>query len=183
MQPEPNSEDADVIEAVVGIFECQADASRVATAFGGSDIHMQRVSRRNAVAANEMPEIVYDPIEEIPVSSVAKGVLKGGAIGAGSGLLLLGVPILNILAPIGAALAGAFIGGVAGADEANRCIELPNLEDYQRLLSEGKSIIVISGTEAERMKIENQMRELGAMETHQHPPVLQAVRDPSSKQN
>ena len=167
------------IEAIVGIFEDPANASRVAASLQGPQINLQRVSRRNSDANDEMPDIVYDPIEDIPISSVAKGALQGGAIGAGSGLLLLGVPILNVLAPVGAALAGAFIGGVAGADESNRGIELPDLEDYQRMLAEGKSVIVISGTETERMEIENKMKELGALETHQHPPVRHAVRDSS----
>ena len=171
-----NSNEA--IEAVVGIFADQADASRVAASMRGPDLKLQRVSRENPAATDTMPNIVYDEIDEIPHKTVAKGVLQGGAIGAGSGLLLLGVPVLNVLAPIGAALAGAFIGGVAGADEANRNIELPNLADYQRALAEGKSIIVISGTATERMAYENQMKELGAIETHQHPPTLHAVRTP-----
>ena len=181
MQSQEGLRDDDSIEAVVGIFVGQAEASHAAASISDPEIHMHRVSRRNPSATNEMPEIVYDPIEAIPVSTVTKGVLKGGAIGAGSGLLLLGVPVLNVLAPIGAALAGAFIGGVAGADEANRGIELPNLEDYQRKLAEGRSIIVITGTEAQRMRVETLMRELGALETHQHPPVLQAVRDASNQ--
>ena len=177
MTPQVELDSQGPIEAVVGIFEDSADASRVAASLRGPKINMQRVSRRNPVATDDMPDIVYDSIEDIPISSVAKGVLQGGAIGAGSGLLLLGVPILNVLAPVGAALAGAFIGGVAGADESNRGIELPNLKDYQRLLAEGKSIIVINGSESERLEIENKMKSLGALKTHQHPPVHHAVRD------
>ena len=174
-QEELNSSDS--IEAVVGIFEDPDTANRAASLLKGPEIDLQRVSRRNPDVASQMPDIVFDPIEEISVGSVAKGALQGGAIGAGSGLLLLGVPVLNVLAPVGAALAGAFIGGVAGADESNRSIELPDLVEYQRLLALGKSIIVISGTEAERLDIENKMKELGALETHQHPPVRHVVHD------
>ena len=169
------------IEAVVGIFEDPDTASQVASSLKGPEINLQRVSRRNPDVASEMPDIVYDPIEEISVGSVAKGALQGGAIGAGSGLLLLGVPVLNVLAPVGAALAGAFIGGVAGADESNRSIELPDLIEYQRLLALGKSIIVISGTESERLEAENKMKELGALKTHQHPPVRHVVHNSSEE--
>ena len=179
MQPQDKLDDEQTIEAVVGIFENPSDASRVAASIRGPEMEMQRVSRRNPEAADDMPDIVYDSIEEVSNQNVVKGMLQGGAIGAGSGLLLIGVPILNVLAPVGAALAGAFIGSVAGVDEAIRGIELPNQKDYQRMLAEGRSIIVVTGTELERCKYENEMKELGAIETHQHPPVLQTVRDAS----
>lgn len=181
MEPKDNIEDDSTLETVVGIFKDQSEASRVAASIRSPELDMQRVSRRNHTATDEMPDIVYDPIEEVPTNSVLKGMLQGGAIGAGSGLLLLGIPIANVVAPIGAALAGAFIGAVAGVDESVRGIELPNLEDYKRMLADGKSIIVVSGSEVERIKVENQMKELGAIETHQHPPVRQAVRDPSKE--
>ena len=180
MKPQESIESDHAIEAVVGIFESQEDASRVAASIRGPDLKFQKVSRRDPAASNEMPEIVYDEIDSIPVKTVSKGLIQGGAIGAGSGLLLLGVPGLNILAPIAGALAGAFIGSVSGADEANRGIELPNQEDYQRLLAEGKSMLVITGSSEERLQYECQLKELGAMETHQHPPLLQAVRTPKN---
>jgi len=177
MEPQESIDEGQNVEAVIGIFETPEDANRAAASMRGPEMELQRVSRRNPTATDEMPNVVYDSIEEVSNNNVAKGVLQGGAIGAGSGLLLLGVPVLNLLAPFAGALAGAFIGGVAGIDEANRGIELPNQEDYRRMIAEGKSIIVINGTESERIKLENQMKGLGAIETHQHPPVLQTVRD------
>ncbi len=180
MQPKVSIDGEETIEAVVGIFKNSEEASRVAASIRSPELRVQRVSRRNPVATNEMPEIVYDNIEEVSASDIAKGVLQGGAIGVGSGLLLMGVPILNMLAPMAGALAGAFIGGVAGVDEANRGIRLPNQEDYQRKLAQGKSIVVISGDELTRLGCENKMKELGAEETFQHPPVLQAIRTTDS---
>ena len=179
MKPKEKIDDDQQIEAVVGIFEDPAAASRVAASMRGAEIELQRVSRRNPSATDEMPDIVYDSIEEVSTANVTNGVLQGGAIGVGSGLLLIGIPVLNVLAPIAGGLAGAFIGGTAGVDEANRGIKLPNQEDYQRMLAEGRSIVVIAGTEAQRIVHENEMRELGAIETHQHPPIRQAIRDVS----
>ena len=176
MMPKETIDANEPIEAVIGIFNDPSDASRVAASIRGPEIVMQRVSRRNPAATDEMPDIVYDAIEEITSESITNGMLKGGAIGAGSGLLLMGIPVLNVLAPVAGILAGVFIGSVAGVDEAKRGIELPNQEDYQRMLAEGKSIIVISGTETERLEYENTMKELGAIETRQHPPVLEAIK-------
>lgn len=178
MQPKETIEEGETIEAVVGIFVDPTDASRVAASMRSPELNLQRVSRRNPAATDDMPDIVYDEIEELSAPNVANGAMLGGAIGAGSGLLLMGVPVLNVLAPIAGGLAGAFIGGVAGVDEANRGIRLPDLEDYQKKLAEGKSIIVISGNETTRLHCENKMKELGAEQTFQHPPVLQSVRSP-----
>ena len=65
------------------------------------------------------------------------------------------------------------------ADEANRGIELPNQVDYQRMLAEGQSFVVIAGDEATRIKYGNQLMELGALAIHQHPPVLEAIHHTS----
>ncbi len=164
------------LAAVVGVFGTHQEANRVATALASAGLNLQRVSRRDPTVSGDMPDIFYDDITAITTQPFINGMLQGGAIGAGSGLLLLGVPGLNILAPIAGALAGIFIGGVAGIDEANRGIELPNQVDYQRMLASGQSFVVISGDEATRIKYGNQMMELGALAIHQHPPVLEAIR-------
>ena len=128
-----------------------------------------------------MPDIVYDDIEDLDMADTTKGMLTGGAIGAGSGLLLIGIPGLNIAAPIIGGIVGAWIGGIAGIDEAVRGIELPDQDDYKRMLAQGKSFVVIAGDEATRIEYGNKMQKLGALEVHQHPPVLQAIRSPESE--
>lgn len=179
MQPNEYIEPAvkdEKLEVVVGVFSTQEDASRVAASLRGPDMKVQKVSRSDPAAPNSLPEIVFDEIEEVGSDNVAKGLMLGGAIGAGSGLLLLAIPVLNITAPIAGAVAGAWIGGVAGIDEANRGIELPNQEDYRRMLVEGKSFVVIAGDESERKKLGIRMTELGAEDVYQHPPINQVVR-------
>ena len=166
------------LEVVVGIFATNEAASRVAASLRGPDTNLQRVSRTDPAVPNNMPEIVYDSIEEIGTDSVTKGAVMGGAIGATSGLLFLGIPGLNVAAPLAGALAGSWIGAVAGIDEANRGIELPNQGDYRRMLANGKSFVVIAGDEAKRQEYGNKMVELGAEDVHQHPPINQIVRKP-----
>ena len=161
-------------------FKTHEDASRVAASLRGPDLQLQKVSRRDAAAADELPEIVYDDIDDLSSDNVAKGTLVGGAIGAGSGLFFLGIPGLNIAAPIAGMLAGAWIGAVSGIDETMRGIDLPTQQEYQQMLAEGKSFLVITGSESERIRFGNKMNELGAEMVHQHPPVLSAVREPSS---
>ncbi len=169
------------LEVVVGVFRSHDDANRVAASLRGPDLNVQRVSRTDPAAPNQMPEIIYDEIREVDSSNITNGAMMGGAIGAGSGLLLFAIPGLNVAAPIVGALAGAWIGGIAGIDEAHRGIELPNQSDYRQMLAEGKSFVVISGNEAKRNEYGMKMLELGAEDIHQHPPVGQLVRTPDAR--
>ena len=157
MQPKENIEpetNQEKLEVVIGVFGNHQDASRVAASLRGPETKLQKISRRDPASPDQLPEIVYENIEEIGSDDIASGALLGGAIGAGSGLLLMALPAatvgLAIAAPFAAGLAGAWIGAVAGVDEANRGIELPNQDDYQRLLADGKSFVVIAGDEAKR---------------------------------
>ena len=172
------NEDGSPIEVVVGVFDTHADAGRVAASLRGPNMNMQRVSRSDPAVPSQIPQIVYDDIDEVSSDDIVNGSLKGGAIGAASGLLLLGVPVLNVAAPIIGALAGAWIGAIAGVDEAIRGVELPNQNDYRKMLADGKSFVVIAGEETKRIEYGKQMSNLGAKEIHQHPPVGQMVRNP-----
>lgn len=179
MQPNENilvEAGREPIEVVIGVFDHHEDASRVAASLRGPDINLQKVSVADPGSPSQLPEIVYEDIDDISTSNIADGAMLGGAIGAGSGLLLLGIPILNVAAPIAGALAGAWIGSVAGIDEASRGIRLPDEDDYRQMLKEGKSFVVIAGDEATRMDYGHQMVELGAKDLFQHPPVQQSIR-------
>ncbi len=169
-----NETKIEAIEAVVGVFQDSEAASRAATEMRRQNVPLHRVSQRDASAEHEMPAIIYDEVEEVSGADVTGGILKGGAIGAGSGLLLIAVPGLNIAAPIFGAIAGAWIGGVASIDEAVRGIGLPALETYQQLLAEGRSFVVIAANESLRLEYAKQLENLGAIQVHQHPPALEA---------
>lgn len=167
--PEPQ------LEAVVGVFDDAVAAKAAASQLRSSELEIHRVSRKDPETSSELPGIVYDPIDDIEPTSAARGMLRGGAIGAGSGLLLLGVPGLNVAAPLVGFLAGTWIGGIAGIDETNRAVELPNREDYREMLTNGKSFVVIGGDEATRTRVGNELQKLGAASVFQHPPLRHVV--------
>ena len=168
------------LEVVIGIFSTPSDASRVAASLRGPDLKLQRVSRVDPTSPSELPSIVYDEIEEVGVDEVSKGAFMGGAIGAGSGLLLLAVPGLNIVGPACRNVGWSVdLAQSAGIDEAQRGIELPNQSDYRSMLAAGKSFVVITGDESLRIDLRPKLLELGAEEIHHHPPTSQIVRKPS----
>ena len=178
-----DSPEAPNIEAAVGVFDSPELAAKAAAAMKNSGFAIQRVSKKQSSGESAIPAIVYEDIDHIDDIDVLSGMWKGSAIGVGSGLLLFAVPGLNVAAPIAGALAGAFIGGVAAVDETNRAIELPDPVDYQQLLDEGKSILIVPGGEDKRMECASIMKELGAPHTYQHPPVRHAVRPSGAYQD
>lgn len=170
-QPEYN-------EVVVGVFDDVAAASRASASLRGAEVKIQRVSRSAQAESDEMPEIHYEEIEEGEGDELVDGLRKGGMIGAGSGLIFLGIPGVNVIAPFVGSIVGAWIGAVAGVAEANQAKDLPNPEDYEKMLNDGKSVIVIAGDEKTRIDYAAKLKNLGASSVHQHPPVGRVFHSP-----
>ena len=175
------SSDENPIHVAIGIFPNATDLSRVSSEIDCPEVEFQRVSLSDPASTDDLPEIVYDPIEEVKANDVGEGIAKGGLIGFSSGLLLALPAIgtgLVVAAPLAGLLAGAWIGGVAGIDEALRCEDLPNHDDYEAMLKEGKALLVISGDDKERERVQNEMLRMGAEKVYQHPPLHHVVRNP-----
>ena len=169
------------VRVAIGIFNKAEDLSRVSASIRCPEIDFQRVSLSDPASTNDLPEIVYDSVDHVEASDVNKGMTRGGLIGFSSGLVA-GLPALGtglgIAAPLAGMLAGAFIGGVAGIDETHRGGELPSHEDYEAMLREGKGLLVISGDDKERERVQNEMLTLGAEKVYQHPPLHHVIHTP-----
>ena len=170
------------IEVAVGVFQNAEELSRVSAALQRPEIEFQRVSLSDPSSNDDLPEIVYDSTDRVEVDDVNQGMKTGGLIGFSSGLIA-GLPAmgtgLGFAAPIAGLLAGAWIGGIAGIDEAHRGEELPNQQDYEAMLKDGKALLIISGDQKEREKVGIEMQELGAEKVYQHPPLHELVRQPN----
>ena len=181
MDPKENLESSKQkpIHVAVGVFRNADELSRVSASIRNPDIEFQRVSLSDPASADDLPKIVYDPIDHIDADDVNQGIKTGSLIGFSSGLLA-GVPMMGtgmfLAAPLAGLLAGAWIGGVAGVAEAHRSEELPSHDDYETMLKDGKALLVISGDEKERERVGNEMMELGATKVYQHPPLHHLVR-------
>lgn len=179
MQPRVQMEsdsNQEKLEVVVAVFDDHVDASRAAASLRGPGLKIQKISLKDQTTPSQMPDIVYEDINEVTDGSASQGAIIGGAIGAGSGLVFLGVPGLNVAAPIVGFLAGAWIGSIAGIAEADRALEVPDSDAYKRMLAEGKSFVVIGGNESLRWEYEQKLDELGAEAVFQHPPLGHLVR-------
>ena len=172
------------IHVAIGVFQNADQLSRVKAAIDFPEIKFQRVSLSDPASADDLPEIVYDPIDHIEAEDVNKGIKTGSMIGFSSGLIA-GLPLMGsgmgFAAPLAGLLAGAWIGGVAGIAEAHRTEDLPSHDEYEAMLKEGKALLVISGDAKEREKVGNEMMELGATKVYQHPPLHHLVRPVEDK--
>ena len=180
LKEELESPEQEPIHVAIGVFKNADELSRVSASIRSPEIEFQRVSLADPLSTDDLPDIAYDPTEEIKVDDVSQGMKTGGLIGFSAGLLA-GIPTMGtgliFAAPLAGLLAGAWIGGIAGIDEANRGEELPNEKDYEAMLKDGKALLVISGDEKERSRVGIEMQKLGAEKVYQHPPLHELVRD------
>lgn len=169
------------LEVVIGVFENQETARRAAAAMQG-DLQFREISAGGSgtvsAEAEELRQVFFSDTHGTGSAAVASGIAKGAAIGAASGMLFVAVPAFGLAASVAGAFGGALIGGMAGIDEAQREASLPKLEDYRRMLSEGRGLVAISGNPEARAAAENRLRELAALDAFQHPPLGHAVKEP-----
>ena len=163
----------------VGLFEDQFTAREAISLLIQNGIERSQI-RQVAAGRNEHDlDLEFSKIEDVLPIDAANGIAKGASVGAIAGLVGFAVPGiglgLGIATSIAGALGGGLIGGMAGIDEAVRSRDQPKLVDYQELLRQGKSILVVVGDESLRMKAENCMKQAGAKTTMQYPPVLEAI--------
>lgn len=162
------------VDALVAVFDSNEYASKAIDEVELDDSFVHRLNLKDLSAGNQVPEISFDQIDKVGTNQVANGVVRGSMVGAGTGLLFMAIPGFNIAAPIAGALAGAWIGGIAAIDETDRRIQLPNRTTYQKMLNEGKALIVIFGDRKTRQEYEWKLDELGATTVFQHPPIYDA---------
>ncbi len=179
LAPGEHSDKHQEIDAAVGVFSTREQAASAARQIAQSGIEVKQVQRRNIesdVPPKGLDDLHFEHVEAVEGNDVVSGMVKSGAIGAVSGLLLIGIPIVGLAAPIGGMLAGALIGAMAGIDEKNRAIEQPDVQRYNEMIAEGKSLLVLPGDEESRIKYQKQLYDLGAEYVWQHPPTGETVR-------
>lgn len=173
MQPKKNIIDQSNAntEVVVGVFHDLEHASQATASLRGPGIEFQRISKTNVAAHDNLPEIPCDQATEQKQSSSLKGALYGSALGALASTLFISVPGINVLCFLLSIAVGGWIGAIAGLDETLRSIGTPKKDDYQRVVDEGKSVVVFAGKPKERARIGQELMAYGALEVHHHPPV------------
>ena len=79
-------------------------------------------------------------------------------------------PAMAIGAMIYAGMAGFIYGGVGGIDKADLddSVNLPTPAEYQQLVNDGNSLVVVCGTHDELMRAESLMKDMPSEGSHLH---------------
>ena len=124
--------------------------------------------------ADEAPEIDTPDVHETTESSVIDNASKWATLGVGSGVvagLMTGFPGMALGMAIMGGVTGAIMGGIAGVEHAveDEAVNLPTIEEYEKLVKEGNFLIVLLGTEEEIKNGENIIKHLPHIQMHLHP--------------
>jgi hypothetical protein len=156
-------------KALVAVFENQKMAAAVVDHLNQAGFDQNKIGLITHDVKAEYPNLETPKVHETTNSKLESGALKGAGIGVGVAAgfgaavgVLAASPAIAIGAMIYAGFAGALIGGMGGVDNADLddSVNLPTPEEYQSLLDEGKSLLVIGGTHDELMKAETIVKNL-----------------------
>lgn len=132
----------------------------------------------------EAPQVNTPHVTETTATNLVESATKGAGLGAAAGLLAAvfapfpGVGLAMIA--MGGLVGGAF-GGVAGVAHAadDDSVDLPNLTEYEQLVKDGHSLVVVLGTHDEVHRaadivegmsyIHNHLYRLHGHDSHEHP--------------
>ncbi len=160
---------------LVSVFDDLETAKSVIENLNRQGFSPQKVELVTRVVRNDFPET--EPAQETTSSVLATGAVKGAGIGLGIGAgfgvaaaALTASPALAVGAMLYAGFAGGLIGGMGGADKADLddSINLPTHDEYQRMLDEGNSLVVVCGTHEEVQRAETIVKDMPNAAGHQH---------------
>ncbi len=163
--------------ALVSVFDDLETAKSVIETLVRQGFPHQKVELVTRHVKNDFPENESPKNHETTSSVLANGAVKGAGIGLGIGAgfgvaaaALTASPALAVGAMLYAGFAGGLIGGMGGADKADLddSINLPTHDEYQRLLDEGNSLVVVCGTHEEVQRAESIVKDMPNAGSHQH---------------
>lgn len=156
-------------ECTVAVYSSAADANTAVSdleSVGFGSNHISVIRRQldpDPKTAAEM-RLGDDSLHDAAVGGVVGGVV--GAVGAATLLTLTSVGLVLMTGPL-VALTGAIVGAFLGAMRGWGIHE-QNLQQYEQLVAEGKTLVVVSGDPTEVSRAEQLLRLTKADQVHLH---------------
>jgi hypothetical protein len=163
--------------ALVTVFDDLESAKTVVASLHRAGFAKESIELVIREVRDEAPEVDTPRVHETTGSSLIDGAKKWGAVGLGAGAaagLIASVftpfPGLIIGEMIFAGITGAILGGMAGVDRAVHVdsVNLPTLEEYEQLVKNGNSLVVVLGNHDEVLKAENAIKQMYSVRSHIH---------------
>ena len=173
-------------KALVAVFEDKKTSVAVVIALRKAGFSPDRIQLVTHHLPNRSPEIESPNVQETTDSSIIafaeKWGLVGLEVGAAVGIVAAAITTFPVLAfgmIVVGGLTGAVMGGVAGVDNSirNNAVDLPTLDEYERLLQSGSNLVVLLGSHDDTIraceiisKLPNaRTQSLHGHEYHEHP--------------
>lgn len=160
-------------KALVTVFEDLETAKSVAEKLHDEGYRLDQIELVTHHIADEAPEVTTPKHHETTTSSLLDSAGKWGSVGAGTGLLaglLTPFPGMALGMAIMGGVTGALMGGMAGVEHAveDDSVDLPSLEEYDQMVRNGHSLIVVQGNHEEVMRAEKIVKEFPDIHRHLH---------------
>lgn len=161
-------------KALVVVFDNIESAAQAVTQLLKSGIAKDKIELVEHNLASEAPQVETPKVHPTTESDLLDGATKWGGAGAGVGLLtglLVPFPGMALGMAIMGGVTGAIMGGMAGVDHAANVesVDLPTLDEYRKLVSEGNKLVVVIGTHDEVMAAEECVKQSLKVRSHIHP--------------
>ena len=160
-------------KALVTVFEDLETAQAVIHALHEANFPLEKIELVTHDVHSEAPEVRTPKVHETTASSVVDSSLQWSGFGAALGAiaaLVTPFPGAGLAMIFMGGLTGAFVGGVAGAQRAveDDSVNLPTLEEYQQLVNDGRTLVVVLGDHNQVMYAEDVVNELPNVHSHIH---------------
>lgn len=174
-------------KALVTVFNDLPAAAHAVAALHAAGFTAQQIELVTYGVTEQSPELAMPLSTKTTSSSLVANAEKWGLFGleagAVAGVLATITAFPGIILPmlIVGGLTGAYMGGIAGVEQAvlDDRMDLPELDDYEKLLNEGKKLVVMLGTHDEALRakevldrtpsIQGHMHVIGEHRSHEHP--------------
>jgi len=173
--------------ALVTVFNDLPAAAHAVAALHKAGFTAQQIELVTYGVAEQSPELEMPLSMKTTSSSLVSNAEKWGLFGleagAVAGVLAAITTFPGVILPmlIVGGLTGAYMGGIAGVEQAvlDDRMDLPELADYEHLLNEGKKLVVVLGSHEEALRakdalartasIQGHMYAIGEHRSHEHP--------------
>lgn len=160
--------------ALVAVIEDLPAAARAVAALHAAGFDGGSVELVTYGVEEQSPEMETPNDAGTSADSMVKAAEKWGLVGLEFGAASAIIAAITVFPGIGigmlfvGGLTGAVMGGVAGIDEALRDdrLDLPLPEDYERLLSEGKKLVVVLGSHDDAQQAKDVLNQTASIQGH-----------------
>lgn len=169
MTAKPGSGD----KALVTVFDDLGTATAVIERLIESGFRREQIELVTDEVATEAPEVETPAVHETTLGAIADDASKWAGVGAGAGLiagLLTPFPGLALGMAVMGGVTGAIVGGMGGAERAaeDDSVDLPDLDEYERLVKGGDQLVVVLGDHDEVMRAEAVVKNMRHVRSHIH---------------